>query len=63
MLLTCGVVYRRHVDVVTAAPLNHYPCDARQPTLRHRGVVAIVTITVRVWQALHLQDISTITKK
>ena len=56
LLLTCSIVYWRHIDIMTVTCFNHRPCDARQPTLRHRGVAVIVTVTVRVRQAFHLQD-------
>ena len=49
LLLTCCILYWCHIDVVTAACLNHHLRDACQPTLRHRGIVVIVTVTVRVW--------------
>ena len=63
VILTCNVVNWCHIDVMTATCLNHRPCDARQPTLRHRGVVVAVTITIGIRQALHLQNISEIAKK
>ena len=63
VLLTCGVVYWRHIDVMTSTHLNQRPCDARQTTLRHRDVVVIVTVAVRIWQTFYLQDISILTKE
>ena len=49
LLLMCCVVYWRHIDIMAATLLNHRPRDAHQPTLGHRDIVIVVTVTVWIW--------------